>query len=103
MTCDLRFVPAALDFLTAINNDVKLDETRTIFCMTNKSPLRFERINKLGCLYSYWQIFHFVYSLKHHVTLLLYHQSLSACKDDGYRGESMNEVCFFAGDKAVSS
>ena len=29
-TCDLRFEPAAVDVLTAINNAVKLDETRTM-------------------------------------------------------------------------
>ena len=31
VSCDLRFGPAAVDVLTAINNDVNLDETRPIY------------------------------------------------------------------------
>ena len=53
VTCDLRFVPAAVDVLTAMNNDIKLEETRTMhFCVTIYSSFRFERMNTLDRFYS---------------------------------------------------
>ena len=65
--------------------------------MTSKSCFRFERINKLYRFFFVLAIFSFVYPLKYHVvTLLLSHQSESASKDDGYRSEITNEVCFCA-------
>ena len=41
-------VLATPDVLTAFESDVKLGETRTVraFCMTIKSPSRFERVKK---------------------------------------------------------
>ena len=105
VSCDLRFGHAAVDVLTAINNDVNLDETRPIYftwLINHRFVLR-EYTNSAVFILIGNFLFHFVYLLKYHVTLLLYHQSLSACKDDGYRSEIMNEVCFFAGDKTVSS
>lgn len=56
LTCDMRFVSAALDVLIAINNDVELDETRTVhFAWLFNN--RFERINRVDRVYSYCQFF----------------------------------------------
>ena len=55
---------ATVDVLTASNDDVKL-----------KLSSPFEKINKLDCDYSCWQILSLVCHLKVHVTLLLLHQS----------------------------
>ena len=55
---------ATVDVLTASNDDVKL-----------KLSSPFEKINKLDCDYSHWQILSLVCHLKVHVTLLLLHQS----------------------------
>ena len=43
------------------------------------------RINKLDRDFSYWKKLLLVYPLRNHVTSLLSHQSLSACKDGGHR------------------
>ena len=47
------------------------------------------RINKLNRDFFHWQLFSLVCPLKNHVTLLLSHQSLSACKDGGHRELSL--------------
>ena len=66
MTCDLRFfVAAAVDVLTASNNDVKTSRnSNRAFCTTIKSLFRFERINKLDRFQSYWQLFSFFLPLE---------------------------------------
>ena len=76
---------ATVNVLTTINNDVKLEKTRTVHFALKKSSTRFEMINKLDRDYSYRQFLSLVCPQKYHETLFLSHQSKSACADGGYR------------------
>ena len=51
------------------------------------------RINKLDCNFLYWKNLSIVCPLRNHVTSLLSHQSLSACKDGGQRQHGLLWCC----------
>ena len=80
--CFFGCIQATANVLTASNTEAGLVVTHDYKVVAST---RLKRIKKLDRDYSHWQMLSLACSLKYHVTLLLSHQSQSACKDGGYR------------------